>query len=118
MIPTGIQVFIATEAVDMRCGFDRLAGLALERVGYDARCGALFVFTSKRKSTLKILYFDGSGTCVFHKRLDRGVFAWPEAPADGARHIEVDDAMLETLLDGVAIEPRVPLTLKRVKPIH
>jgi hypothetical protein len=48
----------------------------------------------------------GTGICLFYKRLDRGTFAWPEAPSPGVSHVEVDDATLETLLDGIEIEPR------------
>jgi transposase len=104
MIPAGVQIFVALEPVDMRCGFERLSGLARERVGYEARCGALFVFFGKRRETVKILFFDGTGMCLFYKRLDRNTFALPDAPAPGLTHLEVDDATLETLLDGIAID--------------
>ncbi len=106
MIPVGVQVFIAIEPVDMRFGFERLSGLVRERVGYDPRSTALFVFVGKRRETVKVLFFDGTGICLFYKRLDRGTFRWPEAPRAGVSHIEVDDATLETLLDGIEIEPR------------
>jgi transposase len=106
VIPAGVQVFLALEPVDMRYGFERLAGLARERIGYDARSGALFVFTGKRGTTVKVLFFDGSGLCLFHKRLDANTFALPDPPHDGATHLEVDDATLETFLDGIEIAPR------------
>jgi transposase len=98
-------VFIALETVDMRFGFERLAGCARERIGYEARSGALFVFVGKRRESIKVLFFDGTGMCVFYKRLDRGTFVLPEAPTDGASHVEVDDATLEALLDGLPIAP-------------
>jgi transposase len=101
MIPAGVQVFIALEPVDMRYGFERLAGFARERIGYDARGGALFAFLGKRRTSIKILFFDGSGICIFYKRLDRGQFEVPIAPAEGVTHVEVDDALLEILLDGI-----------------
>ena len=108
MIPAGVQIFIALEPVDMRLGFERLAGLVRERIGYEPRSGALFLFVGRRRETLKILFFDGSGMCVFSKRLDRGSFALPEAVGDGVTHVEVDDAALEALLDGVEITKAVP----------
>ena len=49
MIPTGVQIFLALEPVDMRWSFDRLSGVAYEAIGYDARSGALFVFYGRRK---------------------------------------------------------------------
>jgi transposase len=72
MIPAGVEIYVALEPVDMRLSFDRLAGLAKEQVGYDARSGALFLFFGKRRDALKILFFDGSGMAIFYKRLDRG----------------------------------------------
>ena len=108
MIPAGVEIYVALEPVDMRLSFDRLAGLAKEQIGYDARSGALFLFFGKRRDALKILFFDGSGLAIFYKRLDRGRFAVPERPTDAARHVEIDDAALEALLDGISIEDSSP----------
>ena len=46
----------------------------VERIGRETRGGALFVFFGKRREALKILFHDGSGLCLFYKRLDRGTF--------------------------------------------
>ena len=83
MIPVGVQVFVASAPIDMRFSFDRLAGLCQDQLGYDARSGALFVFFGKRRDALKVLFFDGSGMCVFYKRLDKGRFRVPEPAALG-----------------------------------
>lgn len=98
-------MFIALEPVDMRFGFERLAGIVRERVGYDARSGALFVFVGRRRELMKVLFFDGTGMCLLYKRLDRGTFAWPAPTREGAPYVEVDDATLEALLDGIEIAP-------------
>jgi transposase len=113
VIPQGVQVFVALDPVDLRCSFNRLTGIAKEQMGYDARGGALFVFYGRRRDALKVLFFDGSGMCIFYKRLDRGVFKLPEALADGARHVEVDDATLEALLDGVQVEAKPRMSIDR-----
>jgi transposase len=104
MIPSGVEVYVALEPVDMRLSFDRLSGLAKEQVGYDARSGALFLFFGKRRDALKVLFFDGSGMAIFYKRLDRGRFQIPTAPTPTARHVEIDDATLEALLDGIEVD--------------
>lgn len=104
MIPSGVEIYLALEPIDMRLSFDRLAGLAKERTGYEARSGALFVFFGRRRDALKILFFDGSGMAIFYKRLDRHTFKIPEPPRADARYVEVDDASLEALLDGIDIE--------------
>jgi transposase len=50
MIPRGVEVFVGLDPVDLRWSFDRLGGVVLERLGRDARSGALFVFFGKRRS--------------------------------------------------------------------
>ncbi|MFO0738201.1 MAG: IS66 family insertion sequence element accessory protein TnpB [Labilithrix sp.] len=104
MIPSGVEIYVALESVDMRLSFDRLSGLAKEQTGYEARSGALFIFFGRRLDALKILFFDGSGMAIFYKRLDRGTFQIPEPPSKTARHVEIDDATLEALLDGIDVD--------------
>jgi transposase len=108
MIPSGVEIYVALEPVDMRLSFDRLSGLAKEQTGYEARSGALFIFFGRRRDALKVLFFDGSGMAIFYKRLDRKTFSIPEAPHEGARHVEIDDGALEALLDGIDVEEAAP----------
>jgi transposase len=56
MIPSGVEIFVGLAPIDLRWGFDRIAGLVEEQIGRAARSGALFVFFGKRKSSLKILF--------------------------------------------------------------
>ncbi len=112
MIPHGVQVFVALEPIDMRWSFDRLSGIALDRVGYDARGGALFLFCGKRRTAMKVLFFDGTGMCIFYKRLDKGQVRLPINHDPAAKHVEISDAELESLLDGIELD-RVSLP-----PIH
>ena len=84
MIPAGVQVFEALEPVDMRCGFERLSAMVRERMGYEPRSGALFVFVGRRRQLVKIVFADATGICVFAKRLDKGVFCLPASPASDA----------------------------------
>ena len=85
MIPSGVQVFVAITPIDMRYWFDRLAGAAKEQVGYEPRGGALFVFFGKRRDAVKVLFFDGTGMCVFYKRLDRGTCRPPSTARRASR---------------------------------
>ena len=80
MIPVGVEVFVGLDPIDLRWGFDRLAGLISEQLGRSPRSGALFAFRGRRGGAMKVLFFDGSGLCLFYKRLDAGTFRWPEAP--------------------------------------
>jgi transposase len=116
MIPHGVEVFLGIEPIDLRWGFDRLAGLVSERVGRSARSGALFVFRGRRGDALKVLFFDGSGMCLFYKRLDRGTFRWPESIEPGTASIAVDERALEALLDGIDVE--APARRRRQRATH
>ena len=112
MIPHGVEVFVGMEPIDLRWGFDRLAGVASERLGREPRSGALFVFFGKRRSALKVLFYDGTGMCLFYKRLDRGTFRVPEGP-EGATTLEVAEHELEALLDGIDVTVDKPCTKRR-----
>lgn len=69
MIPSGVEIFLGLSPIDLRWGFDRIAGLVEEQIGRAARSGALFVFFGKRRSAMKILFFDGGGLCLFYNQL-------------------------------------------------
>jgi transposase len=114
LIPSGVQVFLATEPIDLRWSFDRLSGIALERRTQHARGGAVFVFFGKRRDATKILFFDGTGMCLFYKRLDKGVFRVPEGLRPDARHVELSDAELDALLDGIDIDAKVASVVKTI----
>lgn len=100
MIPTGVRIYLCTEPVDMRHGFDRMTQTARERVGQDPQQGgALFVFVNRRATRMKVLWFERNGTCLLYKRLHRAVFELPAA-STGSRAIAIDGAALARLLTG------------------
>ena len=108
MIPRGVDIFIGLEPIDLRWSFDRLAGIAAERIAREPRCGALFVFFGKRREAIKVLFFDGTGLCIFYKRLDKGSFRLPDPPSRGASSIAIDQRALDDLLEGIDILPKAP----------
>ena len=95
------QIFLATEPVDMRGGFDRLAGRVMQ-AGLDVYAGHLFVFVSKRRTHLKVLTWDGTGMVVLYKRLAKGCFTLPDVATD-ARTATIDPAALAALLEGLQV---------------
>lgn len=104
MIPSGVEIFVALEPIDLRWSFDRLAGIAEDRLSRKARTGALFVFFGKRRTSLKVLFADGTGICLFYKRLDRGTFRLPDALEPGASSVTLTERELDDLLDGIDVE--------------
>jgi transposase len=118
VIPAGVEIFVALAPIDLRFGFDRLAGLVQEQVGRSARSGALFVFFGKRRTAIKVLFFDGSGMCLFYKRADRGNFRIPEPPRPDATSVELSERELDDLLDGIALNTEVAAPRARRARVH
>ena len=81
--PRTVRVFACAEPTDMRCGADRLSAQVQQALGYSVLAGDLFLFVSRNRHRAKIVYWDGTGLCLFAKRLAKGVFA---APWQGSRH--------------------------------
>ncbi len=96
-----LRIFVALEACDMRKGFDGLLALATERLGEDVRGGAVFVFSNRDHTRLKMLYFDGTGTWLLTKKLAQGTFSWPRSVEAGARKLQLAPEALAMLTDGI-----------------
>jgi len=94
----GVKVYLACKPVDMRRGFDGLAADVAQTLRADPYSGAAFVFRSKRGDYVKILTWDGSGLCLFAKRLEKGRFVWPPI-VEGALHLT--SAQLAMLWEGI-----------------
>lgn len=116
MIPHGVEIFVGLDPIDLRWSFDRLAGLVAERIGRSPRGGALFVFFGKRREALKVLFYDGTGLCLFYKRLDRGTFRLPPVAQEGVRSVTLEESALEALLDGIEVE--APVRRRRGPSLH
>jgi transposase len=99
VIPAAIRIFVCTEPVDMRHGFDRLMLAAREKTQHDPQQGgALFVFANRGATRIKVLWFERHGCCVLYKRLHRAVFELPVSA--GAASLHIDSAALARLLAG------------------
>lgn len=113
MLPSGpLRVLVATQPVDFRKGMDGLAAYVQQRLRGEPFCGAVWVFRSRRADRVKLLYWDGTGTCLLSKRLEAGRFRWPRIE-DGTMRLST--AQLSALLEGLdwtrvhAIDVRAPL---------
>ena len=94
------RIWLAADATDMRCGFDRLAERVRTVVGEDPLSGHYFLFRSKRGDRLKILVWDRDGFVLWYKRLEVGVFKLPRIEV-GKRSVELRASELAMLLDGI-----------------
>jgi len=96
--PPATRVWLACGVTDMRKGFPGLSVLVQDVLGKDPFCGHLFVFRGRRGDLLKVLHWDGTGLCLYAKRLEHGRFVWPGA-SDGTVHLT--PAQLSMLLEGI-----------------
>lgn len=103
-----VPVYAYRKPVDMRKGYEGLAGLVRHALGEDPLSGALYLFTGRRRTTAKVLHFDGTGMCVYQKRLARGRFASLWDDAAGAR-LELSRAELELFLQGCQVIGKIDL---------
>jgi transposase len=94
------RIWLASEATDMRCGFDRLAERVNAVISQDPLSGHLFVFRSRRGERLKILTWDRDGYVLWYKRLETGVFKLPRVKPD-VRSVELRASELAMILDGI-----------------
>ena len=101
MIPQGVEIFVAVEPVDMRLGFERLGALVRERMRREPRSRALFVFFGKRRQTVKILSWDGTGVVLWYKRLDQGLFEIPRPERPGDTTVTVTETAFEAIFAGL-----------------
>ena len=91
-------IYLCRTATDMRKSFDGLHALVVQHLEEDPFSGALFVFVNRRRTMVKVLYWDRDGFALWYKRLEQGTF---KLPAAGGDKIELDAAQLSMLLEGI-----------------
>jgi transposase len=104
-----VRVFVYREPVDMRKAYDSLAALVTGHLNMTLTSGDLFAFIGKTRKRAKILYFDGTGLCLFAKRLIKGHFAAPWT-RPGSGPIELTVSELALLIEGSELVMRARLS--------
>jgi transposase len=89
---------VSTGPVDFRKGAEGLAALVREEMKSDPFSEVVYVFRAKRADRVKLVYWDGTGVCLFAKLLEDGKFRWPNLQ-DGV--IRLSAAQLSALLEGL-----------------
>ena len=100
-LPELVQIHFCMQPTDMRKGFDSLAALVRDHLGYDPLSGHLFVFRSRRGDRVKMLCWDRDGFTLYYRRLEEGTFRFPAATDANARSVEVSAQELSLLLWGI-----------------
>ncbi len=95
-----LRYWLYREPTDMRKGFDGLSGLISSRVVGDPLSGDVYIFVSRARTHVKLLYWDGDGFVLYYKRLERGRF---EVPSSIALSHELRRDEVVMLLEGVRV---------------
>ena len=112
-----IVVWAWTKPTDLRKGYNGLYGLVESELGQDPLDGALFVFVNRRRTSCKVLFWDGTGLCIFQKRLEVGRFAclWRDDDDGGA--LKLTTSELQLFIEGSTLVGRRELSPKEHGPI-
>lgn len=102
-LPASVRVYLCLTACDMRKSFDSLHALVRDHLERDAFAGHLFVFASRRRDRVKILYWDRDGFALWSKRLEAGTYAMPVA-GSAERQREITAQELGALLSGIDLQ--------------
>lgn len=103
-----VAVYAYAEPVDMRKSFDTLGALVVETMRKPLLSGDVYLFVGKTRTRAKALYFDGTGLCLFSKRLEKGRFAAPWEAGEGPLRWTVSELAL--FLEGSDAVGRLPLS--------
>lgn len=99
--PTSARIWLYTQPTDMRQSFNGLIGLVRTRLQEIPSSGQYFVFVNRRKTQMKILYFEPSGYCIWMKRLEQGQFNYQASDPDKQG---IDVTRLQWLIEGIEVQ--------------
>jgi transposase len=99
--PTGLRVYLGLGHTDMRKSIDGLSILVSKHLNEDPFSGHLYVFCNRKRTILKLLYWERNGFCLWHKRLEKHRFRWPTEAGEAK---EINSRQLEWLISGLDID--------------
>jgi transposase len=101
-IPSRLRIFLARDPVDMRKSFHGLVSLTALVLRQDPLSGHLFAFINRRRDRIKLLYWGGTGFCIWYQQLEQGSYQLPDpTTADEREGIEITASQLSLILDGI-----------------
>lgn len=105
-----VRVFARNRPTDLRKGFDGLYALVLNELGRDPLKGDLYLFVNRRRTSSKVLLWDGTGLCIYAKRLARNRFSKLFRDAARGKTLQMTHAELRLFLEGADLAGRLPIS--------
>ena len=100
-LPRTVRVWGYGQPTDLRKGYNGLVGLVQQDFGHDPMSGDLFLFVGRRRTGCKVLMWDGTGLCIFMKRLERGRFA--DLWSGGGKVVRMTASELALFIEGCTL---------------
>ena len=109
-----VRVYAYPSAVDMRKGYDGLFGLVKQGLKRNVLDGEVFLFVNRLRTGCKVLLWDGTGLCIFQKRLAHGRFAalW----RDDGTALQLTTSELTLFIEGCELIGRRGLSPSQILP--
>lgn len=111
----GTRIYLRCGVTDLRKAFDGLARIVEEDLSRNITDGDFMIFCNRARNRLKAIYWDGSGLCLFCKRLEGGRFAWPDTKEAAT---EITSAELSMLLEGIDFRNTTHRLWYRKRPVR
>lgn len=100
-LPPSVRLFVATAVVDGRRGPDSLMVLVRDVLGQDIFEGHLFIFFTRRRDRVRIIYWDRNGVAMWTKRIELGRFRFQSDGDDAVNVRAIEAAELALILEGI-----------------
>ncbi len=112
-----LRVFAYAQPADLRKGFDGLYGIVTSELSRDPLDGDCFLFVNRARSRAKVLLWDGTGLCIYMKRLEQNRFACLWDKSMSAASVELTMSELALFLEGSERVGRIPLSPAQIRPM-
>ena len=99
---TSLKIYLGVKPVDMRKSFNGLCAIVKNELERDPLSGAVYLFSNKRRTLVKIIYWDGTGFWVLAKKLERGTFWW--SPDCDSMDMSIAHESLGMILSGIDLK--------------
>lgn len=102
-LPQHTPIYLCTQPVDFRKGFDGLAGIVTSHLGQSVTSGGLFLFVNRKRDRIKALWWETGGLTLWYKRLEQGTVELPKTDSDQS-HVTIDSVELAMWIAGVSLK--------------
>ena len=102
-LPANTPIYLCTDPVDLRKGFDGLTGIVTTTLAHNVTDGSLFLFVNRKRDRIKALWWETGGLTLWYRRLEQGTVELPK-PSQDSSHVTIDNVELAMWIAGVPLK--------------